>query len=390
MTDRVYLDWNAGAPMRASVVARLWDSLGRTGNASSVHEEGRRARAAVEAARRSVAALVGANPRGVTFTSGGTESAVTVLAPQWFHGGRPLAFDRLLVSAVEHPAVARGGRFPADAVETVPVDRDGVVDLGALDGRLAALAANGRRALVSLMLANNETGVIQPVAEAARIAHGHGAMLHTDAVQAVGRIPVDAGALGADVLTLSAHKIGGPQGVGAIVRANDLVAVPPLLTGGGQEGQARAGTENTWGIEGFGVAATEAAHDLKAMAAVAERRDRIEAAVLDAAPEAVVFGAGAARLPNTLAVAVPGLSAETALIAFDLAGVALSSGSACSSGKVAASAVLLVMGVPTDLARCALRISIGPATTDADVARFAEVFKKVHADLTKRRGSRAA
>ncbi|WP_181707019.1 cysteine desulfurase family protein [Chthonobacter rhizosphaerae] len=390
MTKRIYLDWNAGAPLRASVAARLAESFGRVGNASSVHDEGRRARAAIEAARRSIAALVGASPRCVTFTSGGTEGAATVLAPRWTFNGKPLDFDRLLVSAVEHPCVARGGRFAADQVETVPVDRDGVVDLSALDARLAALAAEGQRAFVSIMLANNETGVIQPVAEAARLAHAHGGLIHTDAVQAAGRIPVDMAALGADVLTLSAHKIGGPQGVGAIIRASEFLAFPPLLTGGGQEAYARAGTENAWGIEGFGVASEEAAHDLRHAPAIAARRDRIAAAIRRVSPEAVVFSEAAERIANTLSVAVPGLQAETALIAFDLAGVALSSGSACSSGKVSASTVLLAMGVPADLARSALRISIGPSTTDDEVARFEEVFTRVHADLTKRKGSRAA
>lgn len=388
--DRVYLDWNAGAPLRAEVAARLVEAMGRAGNASSVHAEGRAARALVEAARRQVAVLVGGDPRFVTFTSGGTEAAVTVLTPQWTFGGKPLAFDRLLVSAVEHPCVARGGRFPAERVETIPVDGDGLVDLAALDARLAEIAASGQRALVSVMFANNETGAIQPVADVSRIAHGHGALVHTDVVQAVGRIPVSIADLGVDVLTLSAHKIGGPQGAGAIVRATDLFAFQPLLIGGGQESHGRAGTENVWAIHGFGLAAEAAGHDLKDVDAVRARRDRIEAFVRSAAPAAMLFASGVTRVPNTVAFAVPGLSAETALIALDLSGVSVSSGSACSSGKVGASPVLTAMGVAPDFLKGALRVSLGPTTSDDDVVRFIEVFGKVLADLTKRQGTRAA
>lgn len=388
---RIYLDWNAGAPVRAEVAASLSAWIAAPGNASSIHGEGRAARARIEAARRDVAALVGAPARGVTFVSGGTEAAVTVLSPDWTFGDAPLRFDRLLVSAVEHPCVARGGRFPLDRVETIPVDGNGVVDCAALQARLAALSAGGERVLVSVMLANNETGVIQPVAEVARLAHAHGALVHSDAVQAAGRIAIDVSALGVDVITLSAHKIGGLPGVGAIVRANGLAAFAPLIVGGGQEARARAGTENAPGIAAFGVAATAARHDLEAMGGVAARRDRILERVRSLRPDAVVFGeAAAARLPNTLAFALPGLAAETALIALDLAGVAVSSGAACSSGKVGASPVLTAMGVDDPLARGALRVSLGPTTTDEEVDRFLAVFEKVLADMSHRHGTRAA
>jgi cysteine desulfurase len=388
--SRIYLDWNAGAPMAAAVRAHLVEAMGRTGNASSVHAEGRAARAAIETARRQVAALVGAKPAGVTFTSGGTEAAATVLTPEWTLFGRPHRFDRLLVSAVEHPCVARGGRFPADRVERIPVDGAGVVDLGWLERRLGDLAAAGERAIVSVMLANNETGVIQPVADVARIGRAHGALVHSDAVQALGRIPVDAAALGVDAITLSSHKIGGAQGAGAIVRASEGLAFAPLLTGGGQEAWARAGTENVAAISAFGVAAEAVKADLGGSAAVAERRDRIEALVKAAVAEAVIFGAGVPRLANTTAFALPGIPAETAVIAFDLAGVALSSGSACSSGKVGPSAVLTAMGVPAELARSALRVSIGPTTTDEEVARFGDVLAGVIAAMTKRQKTKAA
>jgi cysteine desulfurase len=380
---RLYLDWNAGAPMRAVVRAQLIAALERVGNASSVHAEGRAARAAVDGARRAVAALVGGDPRFVIFTSGGTEANVTVLAPAWTRGGKPLPFDRLLVSAVEHPSVARGGRFQADRVEIIPVDGDGVVDVAALERRLAALSAAGETAMVSVMVANNETGVIQPIARIVDVVHSHGGVLHADAVQAVGRIEVDIAALGADVLTLSAHKIGGPQGVGAIVRRSDRLAFPPLLTGGGQESFARAGTEPVALVEAFGVAAAAASDDLKAMDGVRARRDAAEAAVRAVAPDAVVFSAAAERLPNTLSFAVPGMAAETAVIAFDLAGLAISSGSACSSGKVTRSPVLTAMGFSADLAAGGLRVSIGPTTADGDIERFASVFAAVHGRLKR-------
>ena len=249
---RLYFDWNAGAPMKAAARARLVELLGRPGNGSSVHAEGRAARAVVEGARRSVARLCGAEVKGVTFCSGGTEAANTVLTPDWTLFGKPYRLDRLLVSAVEHPAVARGGRFPSESVEAIPVDGNGVVDLGALERRLAELAAAGERALVSVMMANNETGVVEPIADVARIARAHGALVHSDAVQAAGKLSIDMEALGLDVLTLSAHKIGGGQGVGAIVRGRNGFAFTPLVTGGGQESWARAGTENVAAIGAFG------------------------------------------------------------------------------------------------------------------------------------------
>ncbi len=388
--ERVYLDWNAGAPLRAEVRARLVETLGRTGNASSVHREGRAARAAVEAARASVAGLADLEPAGVTFTSGGTEANVTVLSPDWTLDGRPAPFDRLLKSAVEHPSVARGGRFPAHLVETIPVDRDGVVDVAWLEARLGALAAEGGRVLVSVMVANNETGVIQPIAAIADVVHGFRGLLHADAVQAAGKVPLAPAAAGADVLTLSAHKIGGPQGVGAILRRSTRHAFPPLLTGGGQESYARAGTEPVALIDAFGLAATAARDDLRLVDRVRARRDALEAAVLETAPDAIVFSSGAARLPNTLAVAVPGVSAETLVIALDLAGIAVSSGSACSSGKVARSEALAAMGHPPDIAAGGVRVSLGPTTGDDAVARFREAFAAALARMRRDRATRAA
>lgn len=381
--ERVYCDYNATAPLRAEAARALVDALARVGNASSVHREGRAARAAIEAARVEVAALVGAAPSGVIFTSGGSEANALVLSPG-FRRTAEAPCDVLLVGAGEHACVLEGHRFSAPAVERIPLDADGVADLAWLDARLAAL--DGRRALVSLQLANNETGVIQPVPEAARIAHAHGALVHTDAVQAPGRIPVSIAALGVDALTLSAHKIGGPQGAGALVLAGDGYALDRILRGGGQERGWRAGTENVPAIAAFGAAARAVCDGLaEESARLARLGTAFADAIRAAAPQAVVFGAGAPRLPNTILFAVPGVKAETALIAFDLGGVALSSGSACSSGKVGRSHVLDAMGVAPALAEGALRLSCGYGTRDDDVIRFASVLE----DMVTRRARRS-
>jgi cysteine desulfurase len=387
--QRLYMDWNAGAPLRPDVRVRLADGFARAGNASSVHAEGRAARASVETAREAVAALAGVEPSGVTFTSGGTEANVTALTPDWTIAGRAVRFDRALVSAMEHPSVARGGRFAADAVEVIPVDGCGLVRLDWLADRLGALAAGGRRALVSVMAASNETGVIQPLAGVAAIVRDHRGLLHVDAVQAAGRIPIDLASWGADIASLSAHKIGGPQGVGAIVRRGPA-AFAPLLTGGGQESYARAGTEPVALIDAFGVAAEGAHADLEKASAVRARRDALERAVRQAAPDVIVFSAGADRLPNTLAFALPGIPAETVVIALDLGGVAVSSGSACSSGKVRRSAALAAMGFDPAVAAGGVRVSIGPSTSDADVDRFAQVFADACRSMRKHRNTRAA
>jgi cysteine desulfurase len=359
MTPVAYLDYNATAPVRPAAAAAVAAALEAAGNASSVHAPGRAARRRIEDARERVAALVGAAPANVVFTSGGTEANALALTGS--------DATRLLVSAVEHDSVLRN----APGATPIPVDRNGVVDLAALDRLLAE--PRGETCLVSLMLANNETGVIQPVAEAAAIARAHGARMHCDAVQAAGKIAVDIAVLGVDMLTLSAHKIGGPQGVGALV-LRDGMTLAPLLKGGGQERGRRAGTENLPGIAGFGAAAAAALADLAAgaPARIAALRDGLEAAL--AAPAAiqgaVIHGAGAARLPNTSCIGLPGRSAETQVMALDLAGVAVSSGAACSSGKVRASHVLGAMGLSAADAGCAIRVSFGWASTQDDVDRF--------------------
>jgi cysteine desulfurase len=384
MVDRVYFDWNATAPLRPEARAAVEAALDLVGNPSSVHAEGRAARHVIEHARESVAALVGGDPRCATFTFGGTEANVLALSPGNGERGRPRR-DRLLVSAIEHPSVLAGGRFAAEAVEQIPVTADGIVELAALEARLTALAAEGRALLVSLMLANNETGVIQPVAQAAEIVREAGGLLHVDAVQAAGRIPIDINALGADLLTLSGHKIGAPKGVGALIRRHRDLVVEPLITGGGQESRLRAGTENVAAIAGFGGAAVAAARDLERDGRlVCVGRDRVEAGLAKSAPDVVIFGMVCERLPNTTLFAVPGVKAETAVIALDLAGVAVSSGAACSSGKVAPSHVLAAMGVPRELARGAIRISIGPTTTETEVESFQIAWNTVLESLLKR------
>ena len=372
MVPRVYLDWNASAPLRAEAKAAFAAALELIGNPSSVHDEGRAARAVVEHAREQVAALIAADPRNVIFTSGGTEANALALAPVIEAGGERGSFDRLLISAIEHPSVRAGGRFVGNIAE-VPVRPSGVVDLAALERMLAS----GGRALVSIMVANNETGVVQPVADAAAIVHRYGGLLHVDAVQAAGRMPLDTHALGADLMTLSAHKLGGAKGAGVLIKCDEALHFPdPLIKGGGQERGSRAGTENVPAIVAFGAAASSVKANLAAeVRHMAALRERLEAGLRALTPDTVIFGAEAERLPNTTLVAMSGGKAETLVIGFDLDGVALSSGSACSSGKVAPSHVLAAMGVPAELSRGAIRVSTGPATTNAEIDRFLEIWK---------------
>ncbi len=382
--DRIYLDWNATAPLRPQARAAMAAALDLVGNPSSVHREGRAARAAIEDARAQVAVLAGAQPGDVVFTASATEANMLALTPAIERAGDRGSCDRLVISSIEHPSVRAGGRFGTP--EDVRVGADGVVDLDALRESMA----RGGRPLVSIMLANNETGVVQPVSEAAQIVHEAGGILHVDAVQAPGRIAFSMAALGADLLTLSAHKLGGPKGVGALVRREGIQLADPLIKGGGQERGLRAGTENVAGIAGFGAAAAAAAADLDAEAArMAALRERLEAGLLAVAPEAVIFGRASPRLPNTALFALPGMKAETAVIAFDLAGIAVSSGAACSSGKVQSSHVLAAMGVEPALARGAIRVSLGRDTTQADLESFQNAWIKLSESLGKGRGMAA-
>jgi cysteine desulfurase len=383
MTERVYLDWNATAPMRREAREALHDALALAGNPSSVHAEGRAARSLIERARAEIAALVGARPADVFFTSGGTEANMLALTPAIETAGEKRPRERLLMSAIEHSSVRAGGRFPAEAIADIAVDADGRVNLAAL----AQVLAKAPRPLVSIMLANNETGVVQPVTEAGAIVHAAGGLLLVDAVQAVGRMPCDIGALGADLLTLSAHKIGGPKGVGALVRASEAIHLPdPLIRGGGQERGMRAGTENVAGIAAFGAAAAAVRQQTAAEAAhMLALRNELEGGLRAISPGAVIFGAGTGveRLANTTLFALEGMKAETAVIAFDLEGVAVSSGAACSSGKVQPSHVLAAMGVSPALVRGAVRVSLGWTTTKGDIDRFLAAWRKVSGALSK-------
>jgi cysteine desulfurase len=383
--SRVYLDYNATAPLRPEARAATLEALDVLGNPSSIHAEGRRARAIVEEARRAVAALAGVEPRGVVFVSGGTEAANLALTPAIQAPERKGPLTRLIVSAGEHPCVLRGHRFAPEATAIAPLKPDGRLDLDAL----AELLARGEGApMLALQGANNETGVLQPVAEAAALVHAAGGVVVCDGVQLPGRIDLAAATSGADFLFLSAHKLGGPKGAGALIAMRpDLSIEAPLLRGGGQERGARAGTENVAAIAGFGAAARLAAAEAGPEATrLAALRDRLAQRLRETAPEAVVFGAAAPRLPNTLAFAAPGVAAATLLIALDLAGVAVSSGSACSSGKVTPSHVLAGMGIEPGLAAGAIRVSFGWASRDEDVDRFVAAFGEALAGLRRRRG----
>lgn len=349
----VYLDYNATAPIRPEAKEAMLRALDVAGNPSSVHAAGRAARDMVETARKAVSELVGVATGSVTFVGGGTEA--NALAIQ---SGVAGGVSRIIVSAVEHDAVIETARASGVAVDILPVDADGVADLAALK----ALLSSGGRALVCLMLANNETGAVQPVVQASALARGTGGLLHVDAVQAAGKIAIDFSALGADTLALSAHKIGGPQGVGALV-AGTRANVVRQQHGGGQERGRRAGTENVAGIAGFGAAATAAGRDLPLAANQGMWRDALAQRVKAAG--GVVLGEGADRTPQTLCFAAEGFASQVQVMNLDLAGVMVSAGSACSSGKVKASRVVEAMGRP-DLAPFALRVSGGWASTEAD------------------------
>lgn len=374
---RAYLDHNASAPLLPEARAAMLAALEVDANASSVHGDGRAARRLVEQARRDVAALAGAQPGHVVFTSGATEAASTLLSPDWTLGRSALSMARLVVSAADHPCLLCGGRFAPEAVSVIGVDGNGIADLAALEALLAGHDREKGLALVAIHAANNETGVIQPVAELSRLARAHGAVLVVDAVQAAGRVPIDISEGWGDFLILSSHKIGGPKGAGAIVGASDLMMPAPLVRGGGQEKGHRAGTENVAAIAGFGAAARIALRDLANAARLGALRDRLETEALRITPQAVVVGADAARLSNTAAIALPGISAETLVIKLDLAGIAVSAGAACSSGKVGQSHVLAAMGLKPEIAGSAIRVSLGPDTTETDIAAFLAAWARI-------------
>ncbi|TPN10593.1 cysteine desulfurase [Mesorhizobium sp. B2-1-3] len=376
---RAYLDYNASAPLLAAAREAMVAALDVAANPSSVHAEGRAARRLIETARRDVAELVKAKAGHVVFTSGATEAASTLLTPDWRMGRGIIRMSHLYICEADHPCLLNGGSFPASQVTRIGVDANGIVDLEAMANALAAHDKAAGLPLVAIHAANNETGVIQPVDRIAEIVKSVGGVLVVDAVQAAGRISIDISAGYADYLILSSHKIGGPKGVGAIVAAADLMMPKPLINGGGQEKGHRGGTENLPGIAGFGAAAREALIGLEAIDALRRCRDEIEAIVKMLIPDVEIFGTGAPRLANTTFFAIPGAKAETVQIAFDLAGVALSAGSACSSGKVGPSHVLKAMGQGDSPG--ALRLSIGAATGAQDI----EAFRLALAEIAARR-----
>ena len=366
--SRTYLDYNATAPLRAEAREALVAALD-IGNPSSVHEEGRKARALVETARADVAALVSAPAETVIFTSGGTEACNLALRLRQAPAGE---IKRLLVSAIEHSAVLAAAEESVLPVELLPVTADGVVDMAALDAALQ----DETPALVCVMLANNETGTIQPIAEIAAKTRAHGSLLFCDAVQAAGKMPIDIFALGVDALSLSGHKLGAPMGIGALV-TRPAVVVPPQLLGGGQELGRRAGSENISGIAAFAAAAKVAMRDLNDFANLADLRDDMEAALLAVQPQTEIFGKHADRLANTSCFALGGLNSETLVMALDLAGVAVSAGSACSSGKVSRSHVLAAMGAETHISKGVLRVSLGWQSNREDTEKLVDEWSKL-------------
>lgn len=362
--DRTYLDHNASAPLRPEARAAVLSALDVTGNAASVHAEGRRARGLVDEAREQVAMLIGAKPEEIVFTSGATEANNWAIKSGW---------DHLAVGATEHDSVIAPAQVADPELLVLPSDADGIIDTAPL----AAAFPPGARGLVSVQLANAETGVLQPLARVVESARASGLVVHSDAVQAVGRIPVDFRALGLDLMSISAHKIGGPKGVGALV-IRDGLDLPALLAGGGQERRRRSGTENVPAIAGFGAAAAAARRDLEQAAALLNLRNALEEQLLGITPDAVVIGSASARLPNTSCIALSGAQAATLLIKLDLAGIAVSAGSACSSGKIGGSHVLAAMGIDKNLAASAIRVSLGHTTTIADIDRLIAAWRAIH------------
>jgi cysteine desulfurase len=373
----VYLDYNATAKVRPEAAAAVARALEAGGNPSSVHAAGRAARAIVEMSRADVGRLVGVKPESVTFLSGGTEASALAIESAVLAG-----VERIIVGATEHEAVLESARATGLPLELWPVDQDGVADLIWLMNQLQ----RAPKTLVCLMLANNETGVIQPVAEASQLVRDAGGWLHVDAVQAAGKIAIDFGALGADTLALSAHKLGGPQGVGALI-AGPRATLSRRLHGGGQERGRRAGTENVPGIAGFGSAALAALEQLPALAAQSAWRDDLGAMVKAAG--AAVLGECAPRLPQTLCFAAPGFASDVQVMGLDLAGVMVSAGAACSSGKVRPSRTVEAMG-RSELATCVIRVSGGWGSSADDWVRCGEVWTEIFARHQARRAVAAA
>ena len=385
---RVYLDYNATTPLRPEAKAAMIEAIDSCGNPSSVHREGRIAHQCLETARGRIAKLVHTNSESVIFTSGGTEAnALALRGTLQAAAVAGQRVSRLIVSEIEHDSILANAAicedsFPGLRLTVCPVTENGQVDVT----EYKRLLREGKgRALVSIMLVNNETGVVQPISELASLAHDVGALMHCDAVQAVGRLSIEMSQLGADYLTLSAHKIGGPQGIGALI-ATLGAPLASQISGGRQEFGRRAGTENVAAIAGFGAAATALSSQHLQCSLLADKRINLERKLKQSCPEAVIFGCEAERVANTICVAAPMVSAETMVIALDLDGFAVSAGSACSSGKMLKSHVLKAMRVDDSLAACAIRISFGWQTKDEELSAFADAW----AGIVKRARSRAA
>ena len=364
--DVTYLDYNATVPVRPEVIEEMGQVLASGGNASSVHSLGRKAKSVLEKSRSSIADMINCRPQMITFTSGGTEANNIAL--------RCVSAERLIVAATEHDSILDVARHFPGETDILAVGEDGLVDKAELE---KLLKGSDRKTVVSIMLANNETGVIQDIAELSELVHYYNGLIHTDAVQAFGKIPLDFRALGVDMMSLSAHKIGGPQGVGAFV-AWEKIDVEPLIRGGGQELGRRSGTENLPGIAGFGVAAGMVPNSLQAMKQIVEWRNRIERELARHSNKVRFFGADSQRLPNVTSILMPGVNSETQVMAMDLAGICVSAGSACSSGKVKASHVITAMGASEEEAASTLRVSLGWNSKEEHVERFIGAWCKLY------------
>lgn len=359
----IYLDNNATTPINQSVRNAMGEVSAEPLNASSVHALGRKASGLLEVAREEVRILANAGNARIVFTGSGTESNNMAL--------RGLKKYKVLVSSIEHASVLKLG--VQDGV--IPVSESGIVDIAGLERLLKQYA--GKKMLVSVMLANNETGIIQPLKQIAEIVHSHGGLVHTDAAQCIGKMNVDMADLGVDMITISAHKFGGPQGAAALIIGKH-VPIQSLILGGAQEQGYRAGTENIVAIHGLGMAANEVRKSIGEMKIIADLRNKIENKIKKIAPDAIIFGQNTERLANTSMIVMPNVTSQTQVMHFDMEGIAVSSGSACSSGKVETSHVLLAMGVDPELAKCAIRVSLGINNTAKDAEEFINAWKLLY------------
>lgn len=387
---RIYLDYNATAPVRAVAKRAVISALDHVGNASSIHQEGRKARGIIETAREQLAKLINAQSKEITFTSGGTESNNLVLASDLGALGKKQPLAATLLSATEHPSLIKAQDLSSRPVELIKVDENGLLNLAHLEELLKAWQQKSDLpVLVSVMLVNNETGVIQPMAKIAALVHQYGGFIHADAIQALGKIEIDFENIKVDLLSLSSHKIGGPLGAGALVIRLGML-VDSYVKGGGQELGLRAGTENIPSIAGFGAAALECFGELKNKNQYKDMQQSLEVKIAKISPYAVVFGQDVPRVDSTSCFAIAGLTAERALMSLDLAGIAISSGSACSSGKVSQSHVLKAMGIDDDLALCALRLSFGWNTKPEELNAFIEEYTKIYNRMMAREQRQAS